>query len=91
MFETGKLGLTERKLAAVEELLAIAQQEIAVLVRQRDDWKASHRLQARNTGAFWDSTRKAEKKLARVRELVDGELGSLVFLEESIREVLDGE
>lgn len=92
MYATGKLGATERKLAATEELLRIAKEEIAGLERQLKDSQASYELQAKNTGAFWAAARGAEGKLEAIRGLVEGTRAtSRATLATAIREVLDAD
>lgn len=87
-----KIKATERKLEATEELLAIARQELAEMTRRREDKDKSHKLQARNTGVFWEQARAAERKLKAIEEVLDqhgGRIGSIQMAVE-IREVLDG-
>lgn len=71
MYVTGKLGATERKLVATEELLAVAKQELAEMTRRYEDKDKSYQMQSTNTGVFWAAARAAEGKLRAIRGLVD--------------------
>jgi len=65
-----RLAATTAKLEAIERLLAVEQQGHEITKREAANWKESHRLQQINTGAFFEELKKAEGKLAQIKELI---------------------
>lgn len=68
-----RLSATEAKLVATEKLLELERHEHELTKRHAADGWASHEMQQRNTQAFFDATRAAEGKLARVLAIIESD------------------